>query len=209
MKCMSCSEDISPKFAHAISQNTCPMCGNEIMHAKLQVILTDLKAALDDASEYPAEVEDWLLSNYSLKKFDLSQEPQTNVRSSGPMFDETGKLINPKPGSKPISVNRTGEDMGTAAGDQEGMTDFAKRAGVKSLKRAVEHIQGAADPSEFGSDPEDGVLIDDGSAVPLDNRGKMELQDIFAEDQGKSQILELEKLKRLRAQGQGDGKIRR
>src|ERR1700722_4065132 len=73
MKCKSCHEDVPPKFTHALAVNICPLCGKEIMDTKLQNILGELKTALSSAQEYSEEVEDWLLSNYSLKKIKANE----------------------------------------------------------------------------------------------------------------------------------------
>jgi hypothetical protein len=202
MHCQTCKEEVPSKFAHAIRTNTCPFCGDLIMSEKLQIVLADLKVALDDAKEFPAEVEDFLLSNYSLKKFDPNEiisQPNTTINRDGSF-----SLVNPKPGSKPIAVRRAGDTLE----EDSNMTDFARRAGVKTnLKRVVEDIQGAASPDEFiGQDTEYGAMIDDSNIAPLDQRGANELQGLFDEN---NPILELEKLKRLRNAGMSDGKIRR
>src|SRR5271170_5480410 len=67
MKCKSCEEVVPSKFAHAIKQNECPLCGGEIMPVQLQNILSSLKTLMEEAKDkYMDEVKDWLASNYSL-----------------------------------------------------------------------------------------------------------------------------------------------
>jgi hypothetical protein len=200
MRCQACHEEIPSKFAHAIKTNVCPFCGKSIMSEKLQIILGDLKAALEDAKEFPTEVEDFLLSNYSLKKFDPNEiipQPNTTINRDGSF-----SLINPKPGSKPIGVHRAGDTLE----EDPNMTAFAKRAGIKSFKRVVEDIQGAAPSDEFVGQDADYSMMDDSNTTPLDRQGANELQGLFEET---NPILELEKLKRLRNAGMSDGKIRR
>src|SRR5271165_6551418 len=105
MKCMSCNEVVDPKFAHAISKNECPSCGNAILTEKLRTVLTDLKMVMDDAVEFPDEVADWFWSNYQMKKVDppVEQRVHETINEDGSMNTH---MVN-------------------------GQTVFAKRAGVK------------------------------------------------------------------------------
>jgi|ERR1700722_1625766 len=204
MRCKSCKEDVPPKFVHAISVNVCPLCGQEIMDAKLQSILNDLKSAMDKASEYSEESADWLFSNYGLKKWDPNQINNEAYFQGGSILTPT----HPKqqlPGFRSPSPVRRSEDEDSdmeVESPAEEVSIFAKRAGLKpsNFKKVIEHIQGAADPTAFhGQDDEYGELegIEEPSA-PLDARGKKEIMSIFKEDDAKS--LELEKLKKFRSQ---------
>src|SRR5271165_918660 len=68
MKCQSCQEVVSPKFAHALRTNQCPMCGLEIVSPALQAIFAKLQVIMKEAEEFPDLIADWLFSNYQLKK---------------------------------------------------------------------------------------------------------------------------------------------
>src|ERR1700677_4862388 len=68
MQCLSCSNDVSPKFAHALKTNVCPMCGEQIMVPELHNALRGLQTIMDEAIEqaYDAQVVQWFSSNFDL-----------------------------------------------------------------------------------------------------------------------------------------------
>jgi hypothetical protein len=210
MKCKSCQEIVSPKFNHAISVNICPACGGEIVPNQLKIILNDLKTVMDTAGEFKSEVEEWLSSNFGLKKV---AEDEVVVKQEE--FQKAKEVRLHKP---PMSMNRS-SDNNTDEHEQAeniGMQlptnpGFAARAGIKSpksLKRAVDLIQnnsGAAHPSEFvGTDPEYGDVgpSSPNENIPLNNNEMQALGNLFSDNksQGSSQDLELMRLKQLRSQ---------
>lgn len=217
MKCKSCREDIPPKFTHALSVNICPLCGQEIMDVKLQNILGELKTSLNSAQEYMEEVEDWLFSNFSLKKV----KPNEIVVDKNQLKPVS---VSPGPG---VMVNRKEDDEEVVVDEKPSTTTvFAKRAGVISPKKALDFIKGrsalgAADPSEFeGVDDEYGEMemqesSHDDNLSPLNPNERNQMAGIFrGEDLAKSSHeLEMQKLKRLQAQnsvsGGGGGIFRR
>lgn len=226
MKCQSCKEDIPPKFAHALSVNICPMCGQEVMDIRLKNILSALKIALEDAKNHMEDVEDWLFSNFSLKKIKLNEmivDKNANDKitesfygkGSQPVFE---KQTQHKPG---VMVNRSDNDDGEdVVVDDSASTIFAKRAGVIHPKKALDFIKGksdgAAPPSEFkGVDEEYGdVFANDTNAKPLNTNEIHQMNDLFGVPNlaKTSHELEMQKLKRLQAQSSisnGSGSIRR
>jgi len=46
MKCRSCNFEISPELKHAIAQNVCPSCGNQIMDEELLALIEDLEQTI-------------------------------------------------------------------------------------------------------------------------------------------------------------------
>src|ERR1700674_2861148 len=106
MRCKSCSEDVPPKFSHAFTTNVCPLCGAEIMDAKLQSVLGQLKVALNDAKEYADQVSDWLFSNYALKKIAENEivVDKNELNNKPIVFGQ-----NKQPGGKGVSVNRNSD----------------------------------------------------------------------------------------------------
>src|ERR1700722_3546425 len=109
MRCKSCKEDVPPKFAHAISVNVCPLCGQEIMVAQLQKILNDLKNVMNETKEYSEEVADWLFSNYGLKKW----EPPTDmipVSSTLMKYPSAATAATPAH-NKPAAIRRAESDV--------------------------------------------------------------------------------------------------
>ena len=75
MQCISCSTDIDPKWSHAINQNICPFCGGSILEEKLKGLLSTLADTLKQLQEFPEQLNDWLLSNYSYIKTDSPDLP--------------------------------------------------------------------------------------------------------------------------------------
>jgi hypothetical protein len=70
MKCISCEVDINPKWKYAIDKNICPFCGSNIMEEHLKNLLSSLADVMDKLQQYPAQLNDWLLSNYNFIKTD-------------------------------------------------------------------------------------------------------------------------------------------
>ena len=64
MKCMSCESEINPKWKHAIDSNVCPFCGDSVMEEKLKDLFSNLRLTMNELTEYPDQLHDWLLSNY-------------------------------------------------------------------------------------------------------------------------------------------------
>lgn len=202
MKCISCNEDISAKFHHSISKNECPFCGQNIIDQKLQELLASLKTLMDNGKDYMPQIEDWLQSNYNLRKFDPENDMPVGFNSSFPQ----GK----KPG-KGVGVRRADEDDQDSV---EMMTPFAARAGMKSSGMSREQILNKikgnsgviSNPMELEQTEEEVVNIP-GSTEPLSSSEQRQLVDVF--DVPKSQVLELQKLKQLRNQLAGSGGFNR
>jgi hypothetical protein len=205
MKCRSCQTEVSPKFNHAISVNICPACGGEIIPIQLQTILNELKMVMDSVGEFKIEVEDWLSSNFDLKKVAADE---IIVKQT-----ELDKIKEVKQHRPPISINRNSDDVGDPNTGTPLPTNpaFATRAGIKSptaLKRAVDliqHASGAAHPSEFvGVDDEYGDVsgLSSNDSVPLNNNEIQSLGNLFSDNkiQSSSQDMELIRLKQLRSQ---------
>lgn len=223
MKCKSCNEDVPPKFTHALAVNICPLCGKEIMDTKLQNILGELKTAFSSAQEYMEAVEDWLLSNYSLKKIKPNEVVVDKNQLKAPRPEKPGPSATPAHGS-PVMVNRKDDDEDS---QEEIVIDeqpsvWAKRSGVIHPKKALDFIKGkaslgAADPSEFqGMDEEYGDMEEPSmqNLNPLSANEANQMAAMFkGNDLGKaSQELEMQKLKRLQASSNiagGSGFIRR
>lgn len=98
MKCMSCAEVVSPKFSYAIKTNVCPFCGGEIIPVKLQTILNELRIIMDSVGDFKPEVEDWLSSNFSLKKL---AEDEVIVKQS-----DLEKMKEVRQHRQPLAINR-------------------------------------------------------------------------------------------------------
>jgi hypothetical protein len=205
MKCKTCEEVIPSKFAHAIKTNVCPFCGENIMEEALQNILVELQTLMKAAEPFMEQVEEWLGSNYSLRKGGKLKEPSQNL-SSGGIFDENG-------------VDE--ETMRRQTELAKSAISFQQRAGIKQpgMKSIVEKIQGgAADPSEFvGIDPDYGPIDMSGESAgaPLSKTDQMAMMQAMGSsgpvsDDPVKEYYEIEKLKKLqRQQPTGLGKFSR
>jgi len=107
-KCNGCGIQITPEWVDAIYNNRCPACGETIMDAETEELLTSLAAAMKQMKPDPICLAGWLVSNYYLKK----------VGSGEP----TEFYMAKKAGN--INLN------GTPTQQQDRMSQFFKNAGV-------------------------------------------------------------------------------
>lgn len=70
MKCISCETEINPQWKHAIDMNVCPFCGKHIMEEHLKNLFSTLRETMDALQSYPAQLNDWMLSNHNYVKTD-------------------------------------------------------------------------------------------------------------------------------------------
>jgi hypothetical protein len=80
MQCVNCSAVINPEWVHAISNNTCPSCGKNIMEDNNFELLSELKTAILSMAEKNIDVlaeglAGWLVSNYHMRKIVDNVEP--------------------------------------------------------------------------------------------------------------------------------------
>lgn len=175
----------------------CPLCGGEIMEPALQDVLKNLQIIMKDAEPFMSEVEEWLATNYSLRKGSANdvkaKQRPLNEDGEEETFDEE-------------SIRKQ-----TAAA--KSAIDFQKRAGIKTndMKSLVEKIQsgkGAADPSEFvGIDPDYGPIdmSNESGSAPLTERDAMQmvsaLDHLPPANEDAEEVIknyyEIEKLKKL------------
>jgi hypothetical protein len=92
MQCLSCSNDVPSKFAHAIKTNCCPFCGNEIMAKELQQILNNLHDTMTEAAEqeYQEQALSWVCSNFNL----ISRDDNDFLTQIETLKSENEKLKN-------------------------------------------------------------------------------------------------------------------
>lgn len=213
MICKSCKEIIPSKFAHAIKTNICPFCGEEIMDSELQSVLSELQSVMKNAEPYMEAVEEWLSSNYSLKKVVKGSHSSSTLspikEGEDESFDEE-------------SIRRQTEAA-------KNTTDFQKRAGIKahsggmSAKELIAQIKGgsgAADPSEFvGEDPDYGHVdfSNEVPSAPLSQKDALQMisalggeEQVQDSDDVLKNYYDMQKLKRLQSSGAtGGGKFSR
>jgi len=160
MRCKSCTNEVPPKFSHAIKTNICPFCGEEIMDSELQLALTGLQEAMLAVEEYPDEMHDWLKCNYQLvaesgtvplSQYEADLVEIADLRSSVEELKE--KLANAKPTPKSgltgptklpseIAKDKNGNALeGEALADPETNSKFFKNALVKQPVDAAQHYK--------------------------------------------------------------------
>lgn len=151
MKCNSCSEDVPAKFAYAISINACPLCGGAIVDPEVKVILNELEACLNKAKDHMEQMEDWLFTNFQLRKIKENEVVIDKDELPATVRDEERQGR-----GKGINVRRSGDDDT----DEDGIG-----SNKLSPKRAIDIIRGRAgsglaDPSEFVGTDDEGNEID-------------------------------------------------
>jgi hypothetical protein len=77
---MSCSAEIPPAWIHAINSNICPGCGGIIMNNESQMILAEVRDALNQMPNNPEGLAGWLLSNYKLVKIGDAEPTEFHQR---------------------------------------------------------------------------------------------------------------------------------
>lgn len=70
MQCNSCNTNIDPKWKHAIDKNICPFCGQSILEEHLKQLISTLSTTMEQLQQYPSQLNDWMLANYSYIKTD-------------------------------------------------------------------------------------------------------------------------------------------
>jgi hypothetical protein len=68
MRCVSCGEDIPPKWVVVIERNVCPSCDGPIMTSDAISLRDELADALMRMPNDPQGITGWLLSNYKVQK---------------------------------------------------------------------------------------------------------------------------------------------
>jgi hypothetical protein len=149
MKCNSCSEDVPAKFQHAISINSCPLCGEHIVDPNVQIIINDLKAVLNKASEHMDQIEDWLFTNFQLRKLKEDEIVINKNELPATVRDEERQG-----GGKPKPLRRANGDVeegvGTGQINPKNAIEFIKKGGAGGL----------ADPSLYVGTDDEGNEID-------------------------------------------------
>lgn len=162
MKCKSCTNDVPPKFSHAIKTNICPFCGEEIMDSELQSALADLQVAMEASEQYQEEIHDWLKCNYGLVPelgtvtFSVHQEVLEKLEdANAKIVDLQEQLSNvkpvPKSGKLATASNRLPSEIakdkegnaleGEQLADAETTNKFFKAAGAKAPVDAASHYR--------------------------------------------------------------------
>lgn len=139
MKCVTCEMEINTKWKHAIDMNSCPFCGQEIMEGQLKELLSSLHETMHKLSEYPDQLNDWMLSNFNFVK----------TNSDKIHFKEENDKEKKKFKVKVITDTGEEEVVAEKIQSEERTNDFYKRAeaikpnldGFKSISEKTQHLR--------------------------------------------------------------------
>lgn len=95
MICMSCQTQIPPEWQAAISQNSCPKCGEAIMSSHVKVVADNLKNVVGDLISLGEEQMDLLLDTYGLQRQGVSSPKQTSSQSDESLPPNFKQAANP------------------------------------------------------------------------------------------------------------------
>jgi len=144
MQCMSCESEINPKWKHAISENICPFCGENIMAAQLKELLCLISNKIEHVQEigFSSQFDDWLLSNYGYIKIDSPKlidyiDPALLHIMSVPKENQSVKVKTDK-GEEEVVVEKIQASEMT--------NDFFKRA--EAIKPGIDGFESAAKKTE-------------------------------------------------------------
>lgn len=141
---MSCESEINPKWKHAINENICPFCGDNIMAAQLKELLCLIGNKIDHVIElgFSDQFYDWLLSNYGFIRTDSPNliqyvDPALLQQKSEPKAKRTMKVKTDK-GEEDVVAEQIKTDEATNA--------FFKRA--EAYKPGIDGFGSAAEKTE-------------------------------------------------------------
>lgn len=144
MKCKSCEQEISQKFAHSLKTNICPFCGETIMDEDLVVALSELRDVMELTKEWKSEMLEWLKTNYNL--IDASSEEYQALVEKAKSIPAKIK-VDPKE----VQLDTKGNQItGTPIQSQETTNVFMKRAQVPGAKNP-EYYKSMANKINKGS----------------------------------------------------------
>src|SRR5665213_1392748 len=121
MQCISCNNEVSSKFAHALKSNCCPFCGSLIMKAELQIILKSLYETMTEATElsYEAQALAWFSSNFNMvsrESEELAELHKTIEQLTKELQVSQEKSVKPVPKSGRIQMTNEEVQMGVDDG---------------------------------------------------------------------------------------------
>jgi hypothetical protein len=196
MKCNSCSEEVSSKFAHAIATNVCPFCGETIMDVNLQLVLNGLREVMTESvkQEFIPQTFDWLKSNFNLISVE-SDEYQQLIHNNEQLKNELEELKSRGgKGSAPLKKNIKPEFVVDEEGNQLQVngtpiqpdvitSGFAERAGIKQtnqdkFKEMINKMKKNAMSSDDSLPVGPPTSFSDMMNLPMEQLEKMEMAQV-------------------------------
>ena len=145
MQCMSCESEINPKWKHAINENICPFCGENIMVAQLKELLCLIGNKIEHVRDlgFSNQFDDWLLSNYGFVRID---SPNLIQYVDPALLQQTSEQPKVKCTMK-VKTDKGEEDVVTEQiKSDEATSAFFKRA--EAVKPGIDGFNSAAEKTE-------------------------------------------------------------
>lgn len=141
---MSCESEINPKWKHAINENICPFCGENIMAGQLKELLCLIGNKVEHVRDlgFSSQFDDWLLSNYGYVRIDSPNliqyvDPALLHQEPAPKQKRTMK----------VKTDKGEEEVVTEQIQNNETTDaFFKRA--EAVKPGIDGFGSAAEKTE-------------------------------------------------------------
>ncbi len=154
MKCISCDSEINPKWKHAVEQNICPYCGQNIMDEALKDLLSLLADTMEKMQHYSEELDSWMLSNYQFIKTDspnlinyVSRDSLKEIKKIEEEKDFQDRKENKKFTVKVKTENGEQEVEAERIQSEERTNEFFRRA--EAVKPKLEGFQNTAEKTEY------------------------------------------------------------
>ena len=180
MKCITCDSEINPKFKHAIEKNVCPFLWWIILWKNYsRAYLLSLQDTMQKMQEYPEQLNDWLLSNYSYIKTD-SPDLKNYV---------------PKEALKDMKKELDNEDFV----ERKKKVIKVKVEGGKEVMAITEKIQSDAKTAGFFQRAQDIIKRDDDGGADIGDEGDADTDFSDETDEGEDvQLNPIQSLKKPR-----------
>lgn len=146
MRCVSCGEDIPPKWVAVIEKNICPSCDGPIMTEDAIQLRDELADALARMPNDPQGITGWILSNYRVQKIGKA-EPVEKFNRPG----QTPKQPDNGPELKEFKVAQSPYEEFLARTNMKhkiNETNYAVRSKQDRMAQIAANLSSVEDPYE-------------------------------------------------------------
>ena len=157
MKCQSCEEVISSKFKHAIENNECPYCGQNITDEALNELFKDLFGLISKFEDYKEELQEWMRENLNMVPISSISQKRNRIEED----DEDEEVVVDDDGNV-SSVKRNVKANVQSALRKEGV-DPSAQSRYRDLANQIKqsNVQGHSVSESEDLDETDGELDDE------------------------------------------------
>jgi hypothetical protein len=172
MECLSCKVEIDPKWKHALENNVCPFCGDNVMPEDLKNYIISLRSTLDSFKEkYSNQLDDLLFSNYKYVRTDSPRmkqfipEPKVIYKSVSNQTSEDEVSETLEKDSTTVSIQ-----------DPETTSKFFKNAGASKTVSRTEELKNLVSQIKTNN-PKLSALVKQSSAEDMSDEEFMESEE--------------------------------